>query len=278
MSPLGSYPAETFLERTAALGVAPDVCFSIVRARESLEFSEVDYLTPEEIPLLATLFLCTEKEQGLIIPYPTYHALSLSASCDQPLDAGRVSEAAIRLRSQAKRQDFEKSPTDILHRPPALGGLPYQLVATKNQDEDRRIVLRYLESAEPVYIRGAATLLRANMAWLHPDFREAACLYLWIALDAAFSIVCRKLRAAGNMNPTAEDAADFVDRIYGIDTPWEKFFEFDYYHRIETIHPDNRYSSLARPQLLADDFYDLNDTLIDLYYFFMTGIPRNSQS
>jgi len=115
------------------------------------------------------------------------------------------------------------------------------------------------------------------MAWFHPEFMEAACLHLWIALDAAYSIVLGRLRSAGKTNPTAEDAADFVDQIFGIESPWENFFEFDYYSRIETIHPVNRYSSQARPQLLADDFYNLNDTLIDLYYFFTTGIPRSRQ-
>jgi hypothetical protein len=273
MSPIGSYPARPFLEGSSALGVAPDICFSIVRRREEQGFSEIEFLKPEEIPLFAALLLCVEVGEAPILPYPTHHSLSLPAIDDQSLGDNNLIEAAALLRAKERTFD-ETSPTYAIHRPPAIGGSPYQFVPSENRDEDRRVVLRYLESAEPVYVRGTASLLKANMAWFHPEFAEAACLHLWIALDAAFNIVLQRLRAAGKPNPTSEDAANFVDQIYGTESPWEKFFQHDYYNRIETIHPVNKYSSEARPQLLADDFLELNDALVDLYYFFTTGIAR----
>jgi hypothetical protein len=41
-----------------------------------------------------------------------------------------------------------------------------------------------------------------------------------------------------------------------------KILEFDDHNRIESIHSENGYSSMARLQLLADDFLDLNDCVL----------------
>jgi hypothetical protein len=128
-------------------------------------------------------------------------------------------------------------------------------------------ILRRLETADPVLLRGVSTLIKAGMVWNHGEFREAACIYLWIALDAAFSLTLRKLREAGFTNPTSQDAANYVAQIDGYEESWEKFFERDYYNRISAIHPDNRYGAEARPTLCADDFLDLYDELIPLFQY-----------
>lgn len=278
LSPLGSYPEQTFSTESEALCVSPDLCFSIVRERGEQHFSEIDHVSPQEVPLFAAMFLCGDKEQGFLLPYPTQYFVTVPASVGQSLkDDNLVSEAGALLRYEITQCGFEELSADsMLHKPRCLGGQSYCLIPIKDQDENRKTVMRFFESAEPVYIRGAASLLKANVAWHYSDFREAACIHLWIALDAAFSIVRKRLQAAGNGNPTAEDAEAFVDQVYGAESTGQKFFERDYYNRIETIHPENRYSSVARPMLLTDDFLHLNDDLIDLYYFFVTGAVRDS--
>jgi hypothetical protein len=55
---------------------------------------------------------------------------------------------------------------------------------------------------------------------------------------------------------------------------WEYFFEVDYHTRIRFIHPGNRFGAEARPWAAADDILDLNENLIDLYYFLLTGTPK----
>ena len=79
------------------------------------------------------------------------------------------------------------------------------------------------------------------------------------------------MRDAGNPNPTSSDAADYFDEIAGWETPWDKFFEDDYENRIRVIHPDNRFGAEARPQLLADDFLELNEMLVPYYRFLASG-------
>ena len=124
--------------------------------------------------------------------------------------------------------------------------------------------------ASPIVLRGVSSLVKAHMAWNHDEFREAACIFLWISLDAAHSLILHKLRESGVENPSSGDAAKYFDKISGYHTEWEKFFEDDYENCIRAIHPDNRFGAEARPQFLADDFYELNDMLIPLFHYLVS--------
>jgi hypothetical protein len=112
------------------------------------------------------------------------------------------------------------------------------------------------------------------MAFQHGEFAEAACIYLWIALDAAHSLVLKRLRDEGVVNPTSKDAAKYFEKISGFETEWEKFFEDDYEKRIRAIHPDNRFCAEAIPEFSADDFLELNDVLISLFDYIVFEFPR----
>jgi hypothetical protein len=73
-----------------------------------------------------------------------------------------------------------------------------------------------LSSADPVMLRGLGSLLKAQMAWKHGEFTDAACMYLWIALDAAHSLTLQKLRVSGVNNPTSQDASTHFNTIAGV--------------------------------------------------------------
>jgi hypothetical protein len=120
-------------------------------------------------------------------------------------------------------------------------------------------------------LRGLGSLLKAQMAWKHGEFTDAALMFLWIALDAAHSLTLQKLRESGVNNPTSHDASNHFNTIAGYETPWEKFFEDDYENRIRFIHPDNRFGAEIRPTLLADDYLELNDVLIPYFEYLTTG-------
>ncbi len=63
LSPLGSYAANTLLCPSAAVAINPDICFSVIDCQEDEGFSEIDNLTPAELPILATMMLCVELPQ-----------------------------------------------------------------------------------------------------------------------------------------------------------------------------------------------------------------------
>lgn len=265
MSPLGRYPPSSFIGDSAALVVSPEVCFSVVRVKaRDWGFSEIDGLTPAEIPLLGSILLSGEAGEPYVYPYPSGYHLMLEAM-PASLDERCVSEGRELLLSSLKNNEGKELPSQIIHLPPVLGGSSYSFVDS-GADGERRANLRHLEGASPLLLRGVALLLKAHMAWQHPELCEAACLFLWICLDAAHSLVLERLRERGVANPSSRDAAKWFEEVSGYDKGWEKFFEDDYENRIRAMHPDNRFGAEARPQFLADDFLELNDLLVPLFH------------
>ena len=266
MSPLGIYPSRSILLANAALIVCHEMCFSIVRiVKEDWGFSEVDSLAPVDIPLLGSLVLC-----GAGYPYP-FSGVTLEAETQEALNIGCIAECRQHLLRSLEEQKGHEGPAAIVHRPPLLGGKAYDLYDYGESTARVRDCTAVLDSASPVVLRGVASLIKAQMAWRHGEFADAACIYLWIALDAAHSLTLQKLRESGIQNPTSRDASDHFNQIAGFETPWEKFFEEDYENRICAIHPDNRFGAEARPQFLADDFYELNDLLVPYFGYLVTG-------
>ena len=278
MSPIGSYPAETYVTCNSALIVSDGIIYTVTRLAEDEGFSEIDNLTPFEIPLLGSIMLCVEKGERPIYPYPTQQNICLGRPNVPDLTPTTLDECKQWLVAYLRRHRLEHLAIDVVHRPPIIGGVAYDLVASSDRKTSRDVVHKYCKNSDAVYLRGVASLIRANMAFDHAELREAGCLFLWIALEAAHSVILRRLRASGIKNPTARDAAHYVYESYGVDGSWEKFFEEDYEHRVRFMHPDSRFGAEARPWLMADSFLELNENLIDLFYFFATEIPRDRQS
>jgi hypothetical protein len=267
MSPLGSYPCESIISEDAAFIVGSDVTFSMVRiVEEDWGFSEVDSLSPRDIPLLGALLL-----SGAGYPYP-FSGVEIEADKREPVNADSIKECRRLLLEQVEEQASHAPPSAVVHKPPVQGGRQYDTYDFGDLRERVVDCAKRLEAADAVLLRGVGALLKAQMAWTHGEFADAACIYLWIALDAAHSLTLRKLREAGLQNPTSKDASTHLNSVIGFETPWEKFFEEDYENRIRAIHPDNRFGAEVRPQFLADDFYELRHLLIPYFAYLVTGI------
>jgi hypothetical protein len=280
MSPLGTYPDEAFLGTNAALVIAPDICFSMVRLQDEWKhhsFSEVDHLEPSEIPLFGALMLAVDDGEQYILPYPTHQAIALRAAPGHQLDGAAVDEGRQWMRAYVKRHKLEYDFRDAIHRPPVAGGVEYDLITSGHRSLHVGKILDLLRSADQVTLRGLSSLLKANMAWEHEEFMEAACVSLWISLDAIHSLIRERLIREGKTNPTSLDASNYIASEYGIHLEGS-IFEDDYENRIRVIHPDNKFGAEARPQLLADDFYELRHLVIELFHFLVTGDPTNPMS
>jgi hypothetical protein len=108
------------------------------------------------------------------------------------------------------------------------------------------------------------------MAWNHRELNEAACISLWISLDAIHRLILQRLEAQGKRDPKSQDASDYIAAAYGIEIE-DSIFSDDYANRIRAIHPDNRFGAEARPQFLADDFYELCHFVIEIFHYLVTG-------
>jgi hypothetical protein len=278
MSPLGRYPTNSFCSESATLIVSPDVCFSIVRVPAGGSgFSELDCMTAYELPLYGSILLSGEPGSPYLYPYPTDSSVTLKTEHLEDIGEPCIRECRSVLLEEIQR-NMEGCATTFWHKPPALGGMKYDIVSGYMLGSDRLSVLRRLETANPLVLRGVNCLLKARMAFQHGELQEAACIYLWIALDAVHSMVLQKLRATGVVNPTSSDAARYFEKLSGYQTEWDKFFEDDYENRIRAIHPDNRFGAEAIPQFLADDFYELNDLLIPFVHFLVSELPKIAEA
>jgi hypothetical protein len=272
MSPLGVYPAESLYCDSAALIISPDICFSVTQiGRGGSWASEVDRLAPSEIPLFGSVVLSGEVGHPYLYPYPTVDAITLKLSSVAGVDEAIARECKVYLTELIK-SEYEGA-VFAFHKPPLLGGGPYTLDAQKLSKSDFERTFHKLQKSDFVTQRGVNCLLKARMAFLHPELREAGCIYLWIALDAAHSLVLEGLRAKGIQNPSSKDAARYFDEWLGDETEWEKFFENDYENRIRAIHPANRVGAESIPQFMADDFYELNDLLIPFFHSLILAAP-----
>lgn len=272
MSPLGRYPSDSFRASKAALLVSPEICFSIVRiAKEDWGFSEVDILKKEEIPLFGSILLAGEAGTAYLYPYPSPYSVSLATETLEDIEEQQITESRTFLLKEIESHQ-NGYPSSSFHKPSCLGGSNYDFAPAANDAEYLR-VFHQLDRANPIILRGVSCLLKGRMAFQHAEFGEAACVYLWIAMDAAHSLILRRLEKSGVKNPTSKDAMRYFEEQAGYETGWEKFFEDHYENRIRAIHPANRFGAEAVPMYLVDDFLELNGDLIPLFEFFVSNFP-----
>ena len=94
---------------------------------------------------------------------------------------------------------------------------------------------------------------------------------LFISLEASFRLVLRRLKADGNPEPTAADAAIFLHDTFNDVHRLEKYFEEDYERRIISFHPESRFGTYSTPPFFVDDFYFLFNDLLEVYRFLLIG-------
>ena len=220
MSPIGVYPQQNFTSPSCCLAVADEFCFSIVRLQDEWKhgsFSEIDSLLPIEIPLLSAFLLATDEDDRYFELYPTHQTIYLRSRPEQAISEEVMAEAREWFRAYLGRGKLESELADVAHRPPLIGGSKYELVESSKRDAARLAILQLLEKADPVTLRGLSSLIKANMAWNHRELNEAACISLWISLDAIHSLILQRLKAQGNRDPKSKDASDYIAAVYGIE-------------------------------------------------------------
>jgi hypothetical protein len=278
LSPLGDYPAGEFRNPEASIVVRPDLIAmvtSFVRVETPEDYySETEFLSPFEIRLLAAVLLSWDTDSGMFGLYPVRTDLQrpytgLDLSSPGVLD-GLIEEF---------RAFLVKSPPFAeIHRPPCAGGRSYHFNEySELRCERQPEIFAAIDVNDHLAVRGLGALIKANMLGCFPEFLENACMSLWIAMDASMHMIQRELKESGMDNPTAKDAGRFLDDAFN----WEDSNGYfaDYYDgRIKTVHPESRFGAYPAAPLYADDFYDLNASLLLVYDFLLTDhVPGESE-
>ena len=264
----GQYPQGTCANENSLYIADDEVAFSVVFSKpydqltSNFPYSEMDWATPQEVRFWASILLCEDADGPKILLYPEHQTFTLLKS--QSLDL-RQADTQLELRRlviDGARSNGAKS-------------APLHLFQNEvNLDRQPEFLNRISES-DHVLLRGITCLIKCDMLSRYYEFTEEATIVGFIALEASFSLVVRKLKAGGIANPSATDAGRWLDdtfnRPLGIDPGERKYFEELYEQRVITMHPSSRYGDCPYAPLAVDDLFDLRRDLREVFAYLVSG-------
>lgn len=105
----------------------------------------------------------------------------------------------------------------------------------------------------------------------HQMFTLEALYSLYVALDATFSLVCRKLKQEGIENPGAWDAQAFLERAEGRASEGFPYFGDFYVDRVCTMHPESRFGVFPFAPVSNCDAHTLFKNLREVFRLLILG-------
>lgn len=272
----GIYPRGTFFCDDGFFYAGEDLVFSAIRCSgwraisDDVPFSEFAWASPSQVRMLGALLFCQTLEGPWVRLYPVIRQeLVLEPSALNLTDPGTVGVIKMRLLVSANEAP------DLPHALRVPGWLlqhPYSLLEESELNMERFAPsYRAIEPGNFVLLRGIQSLVKCDMLTRHQEFGEESVIAAFIALDASFTLVQRKLKTEGNSKPSAHDAAKWLHRHlyepYGHDPPdeLEKYFEEFYDSRISTLHPGNRFGDYPFSPTMWDDALHLRSVLRQVF-------------
>ena len=114
-----------------------------------------------------------------------------------------------------------------------------------------------------------------DMLSRYSEFFEEATISCFIALEASFRIILKKLEQDGVKNPGAKDAALWLHRHFdshlGFEEPLGRYFEEFYDQRVMTLHPSSKFGEFAYAPLARDDLFHLRGSLRSIFGYLVSG-------
>ncbi len=282
--PYGMYPNKSIYTQDSALFISDNICFSVSPyVKDEVEsdeyYSEVEWATIAEIKLYSSIMLSVDRECSYFSMYPFYSAHYLNTP-DLIIDDDSMHEVSDCLTkaiqstgrwSEAHQFMFK----NIYHSsciptlPPICGGKEYYLCNDGFRIELQTLLFKEFDSSNHLLVRGISTLIRSAMLG-RAGFTEEAAVAAFISLDASFNLILKKLQADGVQNPSSEDAAKYIAKVFYTEAT-NKYFDYYYEQRIKTMHPNSRFGMFPHAPIMVDDFYDLYDALLEVYNFLICG-------
>lgn len=276
--PRGHYPAGRISSPNALYWGASDLTFMATWSepwdwyKREMPYTEMDWATPQELRLLASMLLC-EREDGPRTCFYPVHRFSMR------LDAQDLDLQSPRIGRRIKDSIFERS-----HCPDMRAGEGAILECLKgNYSLFKKSALEIarqpelfeaISTEDYLLLRGAAALLKADMLTRHYEFWEEAIVIAFIALEASFQMVLRELQRFGIVEPTSADAASWVhktfDEPFGL-KPVERYFQGIYDQRVMTLHPVSRLGVNPYAPLFHDDYTLLRRSIPSIFAYLLTG-------
>lgn len=271
--PRGHYPEPAFVGPDTFYCATSELVYTVVWSKEydqltdELPYSEMDWVTPEELRFWSSILLCEDTYGPKVRLYPHLNAYVLASDRIDLTDQGVQSEIRDILLEEAATSSQPRWGGDIR----TCLNAEYRLF--KNEYHHRRQPAFYaaISVNDHCFLRAISCLIKSDMLSQHCEFVEEAGLVAFIALDASYSLVSDLLRRKGNKNPSALDAGRWLDETFnqpvGIDSEGCSYFEEFHTQRIMSIHPSSRFGAALYAPFIHDDYIRLREDLREIFAY-----------
>ena len=283
--PLGMYPRGTICTPTGLFHADEDIVFAVTRGTtwwakgDHLPYSEVDWMEPELVRLLAAMLLA-EQPYGV---RPGFYPMSYGGFV---LNEQAVNLTDARTASAVKKALLNTVNNRLWKQIQAMWmqciGQKFVLFDQRELDvEEVSALSDAIRTDNHLLMRGVQALIKSDMLGAHPEFQEEGAIATFIALDASFQMVLRLLRANGNPNPSAKDAGTWIyetfDKLLEIHGGADiKYYEGFYDSRVKTMHPGSRFGDMPYAPVMVGDRYHLRESLSGVFAYLV--LQRHSPS
>lgn len=286
LSPMGLYPNESVFVGNSIAYFTDDISFILTPVNDvESDCSEVAWLKLNEIRLLSSMLLSIDDGMLLLHPHPHLHYIRIN---NEFSGSDMLDLLCLHLFQALAVPDSYRETRG--HR--FLVRNPYNLHSSIDLPVEEEQKYRYSENSintavflnlhaqiditDKLLMRALVTLLRSSLLMCYPHLLEEAINSTFISLDASFSMVQRRLKELGNTSPSSKDASEFISNAFNTEGS-EKYFQCYYESRIMAFHPSSRFGEFSHSPVVADDCYDLFDSLISVYrYLICDGVREKS--
>jgi hypothetical protein len=228
MSPAGLYWAESIVLPQSLYVNRGDLLFIVCRFGEGHLhdnfYTDFDDPRVEECRVYAALMLPLGYDDGLVLPFPAASFVETRERFDLS-NSGDVGELEALLRNELARASFSTGRSLVPPSPPCAGGPAYEFRQEPAPVELQRRIYDAIDVSDHLTMRGLSAYVRSQMLISRTTFIPEGLYTLFISLDATFSLVMRRLRAAGVNEPNAYDAQAFIEQAFGDEPSGIRYFE-----------------------------------------------------
>jgi hypothetical protein len=277
--PRGHYP-RGIVAQAEGLYCADDELVFCVTSTQSMSpaesnapYTEMDWMTPDELRFIGSIYLCELWGGTKLMFYPIHYYSPVINRAHLDLRKNSIQEE---IRNLVVRGIYY--PQDAWQQAAILQeciSLRYSLISPEQVDLSRQSLLwKRAKTTDHLLLRGLSALMKSDMLSCYPEFMEEAAISCFIALDASFHMVLRRLTAGGKRNPSAKNAAKWLyehfDMHLGFPEPLERYFAEFYDQRVMTLHPASRFGEFIYPPLSNCDYFHLRASLRSIFAYLLT--------
>lgn len=282
--PRGRYIRAQIAQPGAFYSGNDDIVFSVVesnawnRAADDVPFySEMDWLSLNEIRLIGSLMLCEMEEEPRLSMYPIQH---YSPLLNDPYWDFSKEESANELKHLVMREIDDPRqhpiPSHMRRSIEACRVERYTLLKHDGLDLSRQGEMwNAIDVQDHLLMRGLFTLIKSDMLSTYIEFTEEAIQSCFISLEATFRMILRRLKADGVANPSSKDAAEWLFEIFdshlGPEAKLDRYFAEFYDQRVTMLHPESRFGAFPYALVSYDDLYHLRAAIRAILGFLVSG-------